>query len=142
MILLPVVQAKMVVMRMIMMIMMMVGMMMNVMTNVVKVMIWSRAGMHIMTMIMAVTREIILLSLFFEFVLLLLWLPLLSPLRWLLLLLLLLLWLLLCCGRVVVVVVVVVGVGAGIMVEFQIQCGFKFEFMPFLCGVPVPGRGV
>ena len=29
-----------------------------------------------------------------------------------------------------------------IMVEFQIQCGFKFEFMPFLCGVPVPGRGV
>ena len=29
-----------------------------------------------------------------------------------------------------------------IMVEFQIQCGFKFEFMPFLCGVPVLGRGV
>ena len=29
-----------------------------------------------------------------------------------------------------------------IMVEFQIECGFKFEFMPFLCGVPVPGRGV
>ena len=29
-----------------------------------------------------------------------------------------------------------------IMVEFQIQRGFKFEFMPFLCGVPVPGRGV
>ena len=29
-----------------------------------------------------------------------------------------------------------------IMVEFQIQCGFKFDFMPFLCGVPVLGRGV
>ena len=42
MILLPVVQAKMVIMTMIMMIMMMVGMMINVMTNVVKVMIWSR----------------------------------------------------------------------------------------------------
>ena len=50
-------------------------------------------------------------------------------------------------AAVVVVVVVLVlllrdGGVRGIMVEFQIQCGFKFEFMPFLCGVPVLGRGV
>ena len=26
-----------------------------------------------------------------------------------------------------------------IIVEFQIQCGFKFDFVLFLCGVQVPG---
>ena len=26
-----------------------------------------------------------------------------------------------------------------IMVEFHFQCGVKFDFMPFLCGVQVPG---